>query len=162
MVAPVPHALDRQLRALGQQRPQALRVCAVEDLATLDLDLEPRPTRKAMRPGDRQLGCVEGHPIGDGSQPSRRLAVLALGRREQLLRASAELGEIRTGRQVRHGFSLPLAGPRGRAKERGPTQPMIPSEVNSVLPADPVAPSSTTHHVSRRRCEVSTAGRLGE
>jgi hypothetical protein len=86
----------------------------------------------------------QDEPVRGRAHPRDRARVAALGGAQQVFGLVAELVKVGPGWQVRHDVSLvtpwSAAGP-----EEIVTRSAVGSmtEVDSVLPADPVAPSST-------------------
>jgi len=79
------------------------------------------------------------------AEPLHRRRVTAADRIAQLLRLAAQLAEIGAlGKRTGHGVSLFRLRSAAQAEEEATANVWSDSEVDSVLPADPVAPSSAT------------------
>src|SRR5262249_39486107 len=91
----------------------------------------------------RQLRRGQDDLLADRVDARGRFSVTALGGAQQLPGLVAELVEVGPGRQVSHDVSLgtrwSAAGPEENAISYGL---LVLAEVDSVLPADPAAPSS--------------------
>ncbi len=143
VVAPVLHLGGGQFGVLGQQARQPGQVAAVEDGAAFDFELELGPAGEPVLAGQRQLGGGQDDPAGDRADACGCFRVAALGGAQQLPGLVAELVEVGPGRQVSHDVSLATrwsaAGPEENVISYGL---LVLAEVDSVLPADPAAPSS--------------------
>src|SRR5581483_7442679 len=93
-----------QLGVLGQQPGQAGKVAAVEDVAALDLQLQPGPAGEPVLAGERELSGSQHDAAGIDAPDRGRVA--ALGGVQQILGLMAELVQVGPGRQVRHDVSL--------------------------------------------------------
>ncbi len=119
-----------------------------------DRRLELRPAREPELAGDHKLSDRErDRPRSTRSNlpddPLQRHRLASTRRIPQLLRLPAQLLEIQTiTARVRHGISLHRLRPAAQAKEEARNMINFP-EVDTVLPADPEAPSSA--HANRSR-----------
>jgi hypothetical protein len=160
VVAPVLHLGGGELGVIGQQAGEPGRVAAVEDLAAFDFEFELGPAGEPVLAGQRQLRRGQDDPAGDRAEARGCFRVTALGAAQQFPGLVAELVEVGPGRQIRHDVSLvtrwSAAGPERSVICNG----LLPlAEVDSVLPADPAAPSSACAIVSPRASPGTVADR---
>jgi len=116
----------------------------------LDGGLEARPACESQLASDDQLGRRQGDGtlgrtpvVADEALDSTGL--LAAGGVTQLLGLASQLGEVGPLRKrIGHGVSLLRLRSAAQAEEEATANVWSDSEVDSVLPADPVALSSAT------------------
>ncbi len=116
----------------------------------LDGGLEARPAGESQLASDDQLGRRQGDGtlartpvVADEALDSTGL--LAAGGVAQLLGLAPQLGEVGAlGKRIGHGASLLRLRSAAQAEEEATAKVWSDSEVDSVLPADPVAPSNAT------------------
>jgi hypothetical protein len=143
VVGPAQQLGAGQLGVLGQQPGQAGQVAAVEDRAAAHFQGEPGPAGEPVLTGERELGRGENEPVGHGVDACDRVGVAMFGGAQQVLGPVPQLGEVRPGGKVGHGVSFGAPRSASGSKEIV-TEATFCSmvEVDSVLPADPGAPSS--------------------
>src|SRR5208283_6113423 len=106
--------------------------------------LQTRPARETVVAGHRELCRRQGDGGGNRMGLLQRILVVRGGRALELARLAAELAEVGAIGKLGHDTSLPEPGPACRARTKTACRPGEPAdlEVDSVLPADPVAPSA--------------------
>src|SRR4029077_16076586 len=131
---------------------------AVENVAAFDFQLQLGPGGEPVLPGDRELRRGQHDLARDRIDPGDRVGVAALGGVQQVLGLVAELVQVGPGRQIRHDVSLAAARSAPGPEEIVTTWACgSKREVDSVLPADPAAPSSTGNRFYRRRTIAVTS-----
>lgn len=133
--------------ALNRRRHECLRQPFRRTGAGIDADLQPRPACKPQFPGNHQLSCRQGS-VGlaaqgrtAGSSDPERLD-LRYGRHHAAPWLDGATGRGSVDRErSRHGVFLQRLRSADQAEEEAPAIGSSDSEVDSVLPADPVASS---------------------
>ena len=128
---------DLQVDAEAQKPHDAL---GDRGVARLDLTHQRRPARLTQLARERQLRPGKRQRCRDGREPRKRSSIAAPGRVHQLLRLAPRLVEVRVLRKYRHDISS-AARWSARQAWRWSQPATSHREVNSVLPADPEAPS---------------------
>ena len=101
----------------SEELAQANGVDGIEDVAALDLELEPCPALEAELASERQLCGAQDQSIRDRAYPSERCRFATLRAAEKILRLSAELLEVGGRNKYGHDGSSSAGRPAMPDKE---------------------------------------------
>src|SRR5207248_2238819 len=105
--------------------------------------LELGPARKPVLASDRQLSRSEDHPIRYSTDPREGIRVSLVCTAKNVFGLVAQLLEIRPGGEIGHDVSFASPWSASGRKSSSTDSSRTAVEVDSVLPADPGAPSGT-------------------